>query len=111
MRATMRQYYVYIMTNRSGTLYAGVTSDLMRRVYEHKNGLIPGFTRKYRITRLLYYESTPDVQSAIARERQIKGWRRSKKIALVESMNPDWNDLSDEWSAGVGQGDSSLRSE
>ena len=92
-----KQYYVYIITNRSKTLYTGVTDDLIRRVYEHKNKLVEGFTKKYNITRLVYFEETNDVQSAIAREKQIKGWLRSKKIALIDSLNPKWNDLSEEW--------------
>ena len=75
----MKQYYVYIMTNRSRTLYTGVTNELERRVYEHRNHLVPGFTSKYNITRLVYFEDTPDVLSAIAREKQIKGWLRAKK--------------------------------
>ncbi|MCX6032293.1 MAG: GIY-YIG nuclease family protein [Chloroflexi bacterium] len=93
----MRQYYVYIMTNHSHTLYTGVTNDLQRRVLEHKRKQIPGFTQKYNITQLVYYEETPDVKTAIAREKQIKGWLRSKKIALIESLNSGWRDLSDEW--------------
>jgi len=93
----MREYYVYIMTNKSGTLYTGVTNDLLRRVYEHKHKLIPGFTSKYNITRLVYYEATSDIRAAIAREKQIKGWLRSRKIALIESVNPMWKDLSAEW--------------
>ena len=93
----MRQYYVYIMTNRSRTLYTGVTSNLYRRVYEHKNKLIAGFTKKYKITKLVYYEVTNEVASAIAREKQIKGWLRKKKIALIESLDPEWNDLNEEW--------------
>jgi putative endonuclease len=92
----MREYYVYIMTNKSKTLYTGVTNDLERRVYEHKNKLIPGFTRKYKITKLVYFEVTNSVESAIAREKQIKGWLRSKKLALIESTNPVWKDLSEE---------------
>ena len=92
-----RHYYVYIMTNHSGTVYTGVTNDLHRRVYEHKRELIPGFTQKYKITQLVYYEETPDVKAAIAREKQIKGWVRSKKIALIESTNPQWQDLSEGW--------------
>ncbi len=103
----MKQYYVYILTNRSRTLYTGVTNDLQRRVYEHKHKLVPGFTAKYNLTRLVYYEATPDIHAAIAREKQIKGWLRAKKIALIESMNPKWEDLS----AGWYEGDSSLRSE
>jgi len=94
----MKEYHVYIMTNKSGTtLYTGVTNDLMRRVYEHKRKLVPGFTSKYNITRLVYHEATPDVHSAIAREKQIKGWLRRKKMALIESANPEWKDLSSEW--------------
>ena len=93
----MKQYYVYIMTNQSKTLYTGVTNDLMRRVYEHKNKMIEGFTKKYNITKLVYYKETNDIQVAISREKQIKGWLRGKKIALIESVNPKWNDLSEGW--------------
>ncbi len=93
----MQEYSVYIMTNHSGTLYVGVTNDLQRRVYEHRQKLIPGFTAKYNIVRLVYFEVTPDVRTAIEREKQIKGWLRAKKIALIESVNPNWDDLSAEW--------------
>lgn len=93
----MKEYYVYIMTNRSGTLYIGMTNDLERRVYEHKNKLVPGFTSKYNIDRLVYYESSNDVNVVIAREKQLKGWLRRKKIALIESINPEWRDLSEGW--------------
>jgi len=93
----MNQYYVYIMTNRSKTLYTGVTNDLVRRVYEHKNKMVDGFTKKYNITKLVYFEETNDVQAAISREKQIKGWLRSKKIALIQSVNPGWTDLSEGW--------------
>jgi len=93
----MKEYYVYIMTNRSKTLYTGVTNDLTRRVFEHKNKMIDGFTRKYNITKLVYHEETNDIQAAIGREKQIKGWLRSKKVALIESVNPEWNDLSESW--------------
>lgn len=93
----MKDYYVYIMTNRSGTLYIGVTNDLLRRVYEHKNKLIPGFTTKYNIDRLVYFESTGDIESAIAYEKKIKGWIRSKKINLIKEQNPKWIDLSEDW--------------
>jgi putative endonuclease len=93
----MKQYYIYIMTNSSRTLYTGVTDDLVRRVYEHKNKLIEGFTQKYNIMRLVYYEITTDVQAAIQREKQIKGWLRKKKIALIEAANPGWKDLSEGW--------------
>lgn len=85
------------MTNRSKTLYTGVTNDLTRRVYEHKNKMIDGFTKKYNITKLVYFEETNDILSAITREKQIKGWLRSKKIALIESVNPKWEDLSEGW--------------
>ncbi|MFQ5799118.1 MAG: GIY-YIG nuclease family protein [Bacteroidota bacterium] len=93
----MRRYYVYVMSNRSRTLYTGVTNNLLRRVDEHKRKLVPGFTRKYNIIRLVYYEATTDIGVAIAREKQIKGWLRAKKIALIESLNPKWEDLSVEW--------------
>ena len=92
-----KEYYVYIMTNKSRTLYTGVTNDLLRRVYEHKHKLVPVFTKKYNIQYLVYYESTSNIYSAIEREKQIKGWLRAKKIALVDSMNPEWKDLSEEW--------------
>ncbi len=93
----MKQFYVYIMTNKSRTLYTGVTNDLKRRVYEHKRKTVAGFTSKYNINRLVYFQSCPNVRSAIEREKQIKGWLRVKKIALIESMNPVWNDLSADW--------------
>ena len=99
-----RQYYVYILTNRTRTLYVGVTNDLERRMHEHKNKLVPGFTSKYNVTWLAHYEQTSDVESAIAREKEIKGWRRSKKVALIESSNPQWKDLSLEWRSNSGQG-------
>ncbi len=93
----MKQYYVYIMTNRSRTLYTGVTNDLNRRVYEHKNKIIKGFTAKYNIDILVFYEVYNDITLAIQREKQIKGWLRKKKIDLIESVNPGWKDLSAEW--------------
>ena len=105
----MGSYYVYIMTNRSDTLYTGVTNDIVRRVYEHKQGLGDGFTKRYNLKTLVCYETTDDVQSAIRREKQIKGWRRSKKIELIESTNPQWRDLSEGWYSSPP--DSSLRSE
>ena len=93
-----KEYYVYIMTNRSRTLYTGVTNDLMRRVHEHKSKLDPkSFTSKYNIQFLVYYEATSSIHVALEREKQIKGWLRKKKIALIDSMNPDWKDLSEEW--------------
>jgi len=96
--STVKQYYVYIMTNKSRTLYTGVTNDLERQVYEHKKKLVPGFTTKYNITRLVYFEVSQDVGAAIAREKQIKGWLRTKKIAPIDSVNPGWRDLSVDWS-------------
>ncbi len=84
----MKQFYVYIMTNPARTLYTGVTNDLQRRVYEHKHKCVPGFTQKYDLTILAYYETSTDVRAAIEREKQIKGWLRAKKIALIESINP-----------------------
>ena len=98
----MRDYYVYIMTNRSGTLYTGVTNNLERRVHEHTEKLLNGFTEKYGITRLVYYELTSDVREAIAREKQIKSWRRSKKVALIARANPRWRDLAEGWYDGEG---------
>jgi putative endonuclease len=85
------------MTNKSKTLYTGVTSNLMRRVQEQKEKLIEGFMSKYTIGILVYYESTSSVQAALAREKQIKGWLQAKKIALINSINPEWKDLSEEW--------------
>ena len=95
-----RQYYVYILANISRRLYVGMTNDLERRIYEHKHKLLPGFTSEYNITRLVYIETTADVVAAIAREKQIKGWLRRKKVALIESLNPTWEDLSAEWFQG-----------
>jgi putative endonuclease len=85
------------MSSPTGTLYTGVTNDLERRVYQHKHKLTDGFTKKYNVTRLVYYEETSDVQAALAREKQIKGWLRCKKIDLIETINPKWQDLSEGW--------------
>ncbi len=93
----IHDYFVYILANRTGMLYVGVTNDLKRRVYEHRHGGAPTYTRRYEISRLIYFETTPNVQAAIAREKQIKGWIRAKKVALIESQNPDWADLSAGW--------------
>jgi putative endonuclease len=94
----MKDYYVYIMTNKpNGTLYTGVTNDIERRVFEHKHKLVKGFTSKYNLHRLAYYEDTNDIREAIAREKQIKGWLRIKKINLIESINPEWKDLAEDW--------------
>jgi len=93
----MKDYYIYIMTNNSRTLYTGVTNNLERRVYEHKNKLVKGLTAKYNITKLVYYEKTNDINVAIAREKQVKGWLRERKIKLIEENNPEWKDLSKDW--------------
>lgn len=87
-------YYVYILTNKTDkVMYIGVTNDIVRRVYEHRNHMIDGFTAKYNVTKLVYVESAPDVRDAIQREKQLKGWTRAKKNALVETENPKWEDL------------------
>lgn len=93
----MKRYFVYIMSNVSGTLYIGVTNDLQRRVYEHKKKLKEGFTQKYNVTKLVHFEETNDVIAAIEREKQLKGWIRKKKVALIESENPYWEDLAKDW--------------
>jgi putative endonuclease len=93
----MGTFYVYIMASRSRVLYVGVTNDLARRVDEHKGGLIAGFTSRYRVTRLVYFEEFVDILDAIAREKEIKGWVRTKKIRLIDSSNPTWEDLADQW--------------
>ena len=90
-------YYVYIITNNQRTLYIGVTNDLQRRMYEHKNGIIKGFSRKYNLKYLVYYEETNDVKAAIQREKQLKKWNRKWKIELIEKLNPYWYDLSETW--------------
>ncbi len=91
-------YYVYMTTNKTNkVLYTGVTNNLERRLWEHKNKRIEGFTNRYNAIKLVYFEQTSDINSAIAREKQIKGWLRAKKNNLVESINPDWKDLSDDW--------------
>ena len=92
------QYFVYIVTNkRKTTLYAGMANDLHRRMYEHKKGLTKGFTKRYNLTNLMYYEETTSVEAAITREKEIKGWVRRKKVALIEGFNPRWEDLSRDW--------------
>ena len=92
-----KRYFVYIMASKSRRLYIGVTNDLERRVFEHKSKLIEGFTAKYNIDRLVYFAETGDVVAAIEREKQIKGWLRTKKLILIEAMNPSWEDLSRDW--------------
>ncbi|MGH8013398.1 MAG: GIY-YIG nuclease family protein [Candidatus Binataceae bacterium] len=90
-----RQYCVYIAASLSRTLYIGVTNDLERRIAEHKAGILGGFTCRYHVNRLVYFEDFDDIKAAIEREKQIKAWTRAKKIALVETMNPNWRDLCD----------------
>lgn len=93
-KGTMKQYYVYLMASKkNGTLYIGVTNNLLKRIYEHKNGLIAGFTRKYRIYKPVYYEVHNDIYQAITREKRMKKWKRQWKINLIEKFNPDWRDL------------------
>ena len=90
-------YYVYIMASgKNGTLYVGVTNDLIRRAYEHRNGLVEGFTRQYDVKRLVYFEETSDVQVALQRGKNVKHWSRAWKLALIEEANPDWRDLYDD---------------
>ena len=93
-----RTYYVYLLTNwNNKVIYVGMTNDLERRIFEHKEKSVKGFTEKYNIGKLVYYEQTSEVDSAIAREKEIKKWRREKKDKLVETMNPAWRDLSDDF--------------
>ena len=92
-----KTYCTYIMGSLSGTLYIGISGNLHKRVFEHKFYRLEGFTDKYQVERLLYWESFDDVQKAISREKQLKGWRRSKKIVLIEFLNPHWLDLAREW--------------
>ena len=94
----MATYYVYMMANkRNGTLYVGVTNNLERRIYQHKMGEIEGFTKKYGIKSLMFYETTESIESAIVREKQLKHWNRKWKIELLEKSNPDWRDLAEDW--------------
>ena len=99
------------MTNNSKTLYTGVTNNLQRRVYEHKNKLIEGFTKRYNLTKLIYYETTDSIEAAIKREKQLKNWKRDWKIKLIESMNREWDDLSEEWFDTIQNSDSGSRPE
>ncbi len=93
----MKKYYVYILSSHSKTLYTGITDDLIRRMAEHKKGIGSKFASRYKINVLVYYEEGDDVNQAIYREKQIKGWLRSKKLALIEESNPEWKDLSKAW--------------
>ena len=91
-------YFVYILANwNDSVLYIGITNNLERRLYEHRNGLADGFTKKYNVHKLVYYEYTNEAYSAISREKQLKGWNRAKKNALIAKMNPEWRDLSADW--------------
>ena len=93
-----KQYFVYMLTNRwRNVLYTGVTNSLEKRVWQHKNKAVPGFTKKYNCDRLVYFESYGEIEQAIAREKQIKAWSRAKKDALIATLNPDWNDLASDW--------------
>ena len=94
----MRTGYVYIMANRSRRIYVGVTSELKNRVWEHKNKVRGGFTARYEMTKLVYFQPLEDMLTALKREKQLKGWRRSKKVNLIESVNPNWTDLTDQLS-------------
>jgi putative endonuclease len=93
--------HAYVITNRSRTLYTGVTSDLRHRVWQHKTGKLKGFTSRYKMDRLAYYEPFQYINNAIAREKEIKGWTKVKKVALIVSMNPTWKDLSEGWYSEV----------
>ncbi|HWQ99525.1 MAG TPA: GIY-YIG nuclease family protein [Candidatus Methylomirabilis sp.] len=115
---SIKAFFVYIMASKSGTLYVGMTNDLKRRVLEHKNFIVPGFTQQYGCNRLIYFEHSPYVVNIIKREKQIKGWRREKKEYLIRTMNPTWKDLSEGWYHDKSlpdqtslERDSSLRSE
>ena len=94
-----KKYWVYIVASHSGTLYIGMTNNLYVRVQQHKSGEIEGFSSQYKCNRLAYWESFDDVLKAINREKQLKGWRREKKVALIETMNPRWEDLAEKWGA------------
>lgn len=94
-----REHYVYIMASLSKVLYVGVTANLRERAWQHRSKASPGFTARYNINRLVYYERAPDARSAIAREKQVKSWRREKKVSLIESANPEWDDLAEGWFA------------
>ena len=92
-----KEYFVYILASRSRVLYTGITNNLVRRVWEHKTDVVRGFTRRYQTHRLVFFESTQDVRAALALEKQIKGWRRIRKIQLIEHDNPEWIDLAADW--------------
>jgi putative endonuclease len=108
--ARARCYFVYILASKSGTLYVGSTSDLARRMYQHIHGLKPGFTRRYRVNRLVWWDVPPNAGAAVARERELKSWRREKKIELIETANPGWRDLALDCFPDMSRQDPSLRS-
>ena len=97
--------FVYILASKGRVLYVGVTADLLRRMWQHRTGVLPGFTRRYGVSHLVYYESANDPAAAISREKQIKGWARVKKVAMIDSMNPEWNDLAERWFVDVSSAD------
>jgi putative endonuclease len=99
--------FVYILASKTRVIYVGVTNDLVRRIWEHRSGAVAGFTRRYGVDRLVYYEACVDPAGAISREKQIKGWARVKKVAMIESLNPAWNDLAEHWFVDVSSDDPS----
>ena len=103
-------YFVYILASKSGVLYVGSTCDLARRTYQHRHGLILGFTKHYKVNRLVWYDVTPNSRAMVEREREIKSWRREKKVRLIEATNPGWQDLAIDWLPRDDQQDPSLRS-
>jgi len=105
------KFWVYIVSSRSGTLYIGMTNDIARRIWEHKSGMFEGFASKYGCNRLVYWESFDDVRTAIDREKQLKGWTRAKKIALIESRNPRWADLAEKWGAKMAFAGESIKND
>ena len=100
---TDRIYATYILASRSRVLYVGSTSNLIRRMYQHRARIVKGFTQQYDVTRLVYYEQTPNSRAAVEREQEIKGWRREKKVRLIESVNPGWLDLAEDWFEAPGR--------
>jgi putative endonuclease len=108
--ARARAYFVYILASKSGVLYVGSTCDLARRTYQHRHGLIPGFTKQYNVNRLVWWDVTPNSRAAVTMEREIKRWRREKKVRLIEAGNPGWHDLASDWLRGAAGQDPSRRS-
>jgi putative endonuclease len=108
--ARARAYFVYILASNSRVLYVGSTCDLARRTYQHRHGLLPGFTKQYHVNRLVWWDVTPNARAAVQMEREIKSWRREKKVRLIEATNPGWHDLSLDWLPSSHKQDPSLRS-